>query len=266
MMTENSDNNEIDSNAVAEFLKANGISVGNSDRLPDKGDVAVEEEPAPMEEEEEPAANTPLIPSDVQQQIAEACSDDKAPQEEEYENVRLTPDSSFETNEREKANEVFVPVLDINVPITQEDKDAYFKAMLFDLPVELPIVSMEGKVTIVCRALNVYENDLVYVALEKAMKAHKLPAAMWEGLCQQYRLVMQLVKFNGTPMDCVRFDEPGDSQKDADVLLEGAKRIYKIGMVKYNLFIRSLNVFQYKVNKLNEAIYNQGFWNPVGTD
>lgn len=157
-------------------------------------------------------------------------------------------------------------MLDINVPITQEDKDAYFKAMLFDLPVELPIVSMEGKVTIVCRALNVYENDLVYVALEKAMKAHKLPAAMWEGLCQQYRLVMQLVKFNGTPMDCVRFDEPGDSQKDADVLLEGAKRIYKIGMVKYNLFIRSLNVFQYKVNKLNEAIYNQGFWNPVGTD
>lgn len=261
MMTENSDNNkEIDKAAVKAFLEENGISTSDSDRLEKTSSPVVEEEEAPKEQ---PDDQEQLIPESVMNAIGD-LNKDQEPKEEPYENTKLTPDTTFEENGREKANKVFVPVLDVNVPITDSDKDTYFKAMLFDTPIELPVLSMEGNVTVICRTLNVYENDLVYVALEQAMKERQVPASVWEGLCQQYRMSMQLVKFNGKPLDCLRFNADGDTKKDAEILLEKSKQIYNMSMPKYNLLIRALNVFQYKINKLNEAIYNQGFWNPGG--
>lgn len=264
---ENSDNNEVDKDAVKAFLEKNGINTSDSERItqaakPEEDTPVVQEEP-PMEEEKKEDEG-PLIPPDVQEKLAAIEASSPKPDEEEHENARLTPDKTFSVNSREKANHVFVPVLDIDVPITDEDKDTYFKSMLFDTAIELPITSMQGKVVITCRALNVYENDLVYVALERAMKDHKLPPTAWEGLCQQYRMVMQVVRFNGTLLDYTHFDTPGNTNEDAGKLLEAAKSIYSMSMAKYNLYLRSLHVFQYKVNKLNEAIYNQGFWNPVG--
>lgn len=266
---ENSDSNEVDKDAVKAFLEKNGINTDDSERVAQSAkadeDVPVVEDTAPVQEEPvQDDDDGPLIPADVQAKLAEVEATSPKQGEEEYENVRLAPDKSFAVNSREKANKVFVPVLDIDVPITNEDKDTYFKSMLFDTAIELPITSMEGKVVITCRALNVYEHDLVYVALEKAMKEHKLSPTVWEGLCQQYRMVMQVVRFNGVLLDYTHFDVPGNPEEDAKKLLEAAKSIYSMSMAKYNLYLRSLHVFQYKVNKLNEAIYNQGFWNPVG--
>lgn len=270
-----------DAAAIAEFMRQNGISTESAPILKEKKLMEESEETAEAFLEEETPQEAPekaqepsededgaFIPKHVREQLREAAEEDSnaSNEDDRDEYVELPENKEFAKNKRPDFDNMFVPVGDMNVPITQEDKDVYFKSMLFDTPIELPVFSMGGNVKVVCRALTVYENDLVYAALERAMKDRKVVPSVWEGICQQYRMAMQIISINNVDFGCLRFNTPGNIDEDAEALIKKADFVYKLNTAKYNLLLRSLNVFQHKITRLNSATYNQDFWDPDGID
>lgn len=167
---------------------------------------------------------------------------------------------------------LMIPVRDDMIPITDLDKELYLKATLNDVPVILDIPMANG-ITITVRSLSTYEGDLAVGASIHYLKEHPeygLARGMGAGLKDQYLVSMQVMKVNGNPVDYLQFKyEPGVSD-----LVEDTKKLYNRGNAalfntagpRYGLFVRAINVFNLKIERLQNCAFSQDFWYPGNTD
>lgn len=179
--------------------------------------------------------------------------------------INFTADDTFRADKRvTEADNMFISVLDTDIAVTVDDQTSYIKATLNDVPVILS-VRMENGITVTCRSLSVYETDLVFDALAANLKENpELSPALLDGFVQQYRAAMQIVSFRHDSIDYLTFQyEPGKRAEHAQRLYEESnQRIMSMSGVRFALCIRALNVFQHKLNRLQEAAFNKDFWDP----
>lgn len=215
------------------------------------------------------AANDLNTPKDAEDLLAGKSDEVDTPGEEENEvRISLSSDPMFNDNKRAVIDRMFVSVKDTEIPISPEDQALYIKATLNNVPVVMSI-EMENGIKMECRSLSVYEGDLVYDALNKFLSEYpEVNAALWEGIIQQYRIAMQLVSINGRKIDHLVYKyDPGKRAEHAeDLYRKSNEMLMDIQGPLFGVYVRGLNVFQSKLNRLQEAAFNKDFWSPVGTD
>lgn len=217
-------------------------------------------------EEEKQEESSSIIPEDVQELLKADAEDNTAP--EEPERVELEPDKTFEENRKEAFEQMVVTVKDWEVPITDDDKAMYIKCLLNSTPVELDIKAKNGT-SGRCRALSVYESDVAVAALAHYLKIYPQTDYMFqESLLQQYRAAMQLMSYCSKSLDYISYErgKNGTKEDHAKDLYERSQTLLDVPGPVYGMYIRLLNVFQFKINKLQEAAFNSDFWFPGDSD
>lgn len=181
----------------------------------------------------------------------------------------FTADTTFETNETEVYTKQYVvPVDDKDIPITPQDQAMYLKAVLNDVPLQLTQVLAEGRISITCRALSVYEQDLMLETAMFVCGGENGVTAMLPSIAQQLRVAMQTVDINGRSFPTVRMEPERNRRKEQ--MLELIKLtddiLAKVDAAKFGFLVRALNVFEYKIAQMNTLAYNGDFWNPAEID
>lgn len=236
LFTEVEDNNNIDPSEVAAFLNADN---------------------------DQPISNAGEVPEDIKAMLQEDTEE-----AEKEERVAISPDHAFEDDRRTEFENMFVSVRDIDIPITTEDKSIYLKSLLFSRPIELEIKAPNG-ISGTCRSLSVYEGDLTTAALTKYLEKYpKISVGFHESIIQQFRIAMQLKEFCGSPLSYLEYErgKDGTFEEHVNHLFETSQRVLDVPGPVYGIYVRLLNIFQYKLGRLHEAAFNSDFWSPVGTD
>lgn len=215
----------------------------------------------PFEEVEEQQ----ISPEEVKQFLA---GEQPVAEEEEDKRIELERDTTFDQNDKSTFDNMFVTLQNKNIKVTETEKALYLKALLSMRPVEFK-VSLKNGAYGVCRTISVYEGDLVALAIaEHAKQYPDLDIMYHAGLVQQYRMGLQLISFCGKDMDHLSFERGvnGSSREHAHELFEKSKRLSDLPAPTYGSMVQILNVFQAKINILQEAALNEDFWNPADTD
>lgn len=213
-------------------------------------------------------AETSDTPGTIPDDIRELLQEDVEDKDLADDRVEITPDKTFEKNKRDVFDNMFVHVRDMDIPITEDDKLLYMKGLLTSNPIVLSI-KMQNGITAKCRSLSVYEGDVAVGALAQYLKKYPgTPLGYHDSLLQQYRIAMQLTEYCNRPLEYLTYTRGVDGSFDDHVndLFEKSQRVLDVPGPVFGIYIRMINVFQYKIGKLHEAAFNSDFWSPVGSD
>lgn len=182
--------------------------------------------------------------------------------------IELQADESF----GEEATEARDIILSIrknatDIPVTKEDIIEYQLSVLDDKPVHLEIGFMNGRKAVV-RALNVYEEDLVWEAVRHIVDEEQVATALVPTYVQQVRMTMQLIRFDDKPMDYLTFEYESGKRKEHVLKLHKAsqERFMYVSAPRYKMMCVVLDVFESKIAKLHSEALSETFWDPVSTD
>lgn len=213
-------------------------------------------------------AETSDTPGTIPDDIRELLQEDVEDKDLVDDRVEITPDKTFEKNKRDVFDNMFVHVRDMDIPITEDDKLLYMKGLLTSNTIVLSI-KMQNGITAKCRSLSVYEGDVAVGALAQYLKKYPgTPLGYHDSLLQQYRIAMQLTEYCSRPLEYLTYTRGVDGSFDDHVndLFEKSQRVLDVPGPVFGIYIRMINVFQYKIGKLHEAAFNSDFWSPVGSD
>lgn len=236
-----------DAEAVREFLEQYN-STAPSDETDE--DATAEEEADAGENEPGPFKEVDLSETDSYTQVFKA-------------------DTAFTTNHTEAYTKTyFVPLEDSQVPITEDDQALYLKAMLNDVPLTLTQSLAGGRINIACRALSVYEQDLMLETALFVCGGEDGISSLLPSVAQQIRVAMQTVSINRKPFDTIYVtpDRANRRRQIEQLLSQVDSRLAKVDAAKFGFLVRALNVFEHKIAKLNSLAYTGDFWNPAGID
>lgn len=184
----------------------------------------------------------------------------------------FSADPSFIKNEQEEETKTFFLELDDKqIPITDEDQAAYMKAILNDTDVHLEMSMMNGQFKVECRAISVYESDLVLLAALRmsGSEGRDVPSPLLVGCAQQIRVAMQVVRINKKPVPYVSMESNRQADRDEEInqlIAKVDKRLNHMNAAKYGMLVRALNVFEHKLARMNALAYTGNFWKPVEID
>ena len=186
-------------------------------------------------------------------------------------NMTFTADPVFTKNKQEQDTKTFfMAVDDEQVPITDEDQALYMKAMLNDTDVHLEMSMMGGRFKVECRAISVYEADMVLLAALRmsGSEGKEVPTALLPGCAQQIRVAMQTVRINGKDADPIHIEaNRADRDNEIDKLIARVDaRLSRMNAAKYGMLVRALNMFEHKLARMNALAYTGNFWKPVEID
>lgn len=194
------------------------------------------------------------------------------PKEEDEGENRLTiePPKTYDTKPS-KYYDMSVPVQDYDHIVTREDKEAYLDAMMEEVDLHLRI-KMKNGITITCRDLNMYERELSLELAKKKLKDQKVLPHMGLAILRSIRLPMQIVQLNNKKFKTIRFEyNPDATQEQFELDMEQLSKKSKEVMMRIpssldSLYTKALNIFEHKLARLEEAAFNEDFWNPVERD
>lgn len=215
---------------------------------------------------EEQSSTSFEIPEDIKAMLSAKSEDsEEAP---DTPRIELPVDETFANNNKNMFDKMVVNVQDVEVPITEEDKSMYLKCVLHSLPVELTVSAPNG-ISGKCRSLSVYEGDVIATAFAKFVAAcPDLTLGFHDGIIQQYRIAMQLMQFCGNPCEYLEYKRGvnGTLSEHADDLIDKSRTVLDVAAPVYDIYVRIMNIYNYKLSRLNSAAFNSDFWSPVGTD
>lgn len=181
--------------------------------------------------------------------------------------VTLGSDDTFEVNELAENPVYNIQVRVSEIPVTEEDQRMYLKSMLNDTPLKLNIDLYGGKMSILCRACSVYEQQLCAVASYRHTFLTKDPtiaSILAPAFLQKVRAALQLVSCNGILVSDLAYSpEPNKFEEHAEELcVKAEKLVGGTNAARWNAYVYALNVFEHKLAKLNEMALNRDFLSP----
>lgn len=175
----------------------------------------------------------------------------------------LETDSTFENDGLREMSPITINIRDNEVQITEDDKQEYLRAVLFDEPVELSTKMFGDKVKVTCRALTVYESALASAAVLKyAMDTPPSHAMFYDTQLQKYRCCMQVTAINEKKFDYATYKEVSADEKETqikDLMVRAEKLASDTIAPRWGAMIHALNVFEHKLTRLNNAALNRDF-------
>lgn len=185
--------------------------------------------------------------------------------------IHIDPPKTYEKKQEDYYNNMVIPVQDYNHVITQSDKEAYLDSMMQESELQLTI-SMKNGLDVTCRDLNMYEREVSLELAKTLLRADGLTPQMAYSILSNIRMPMQIVKCGSKKFNTIRLDYDPDAsadklKQDIQYLEKQYKKILMpIPSFLKALYSKALNIFEHKLARLEEAAFNEDFWNPVERD
>lgn len=184
--------------------------------------------------------------------------------------IHIDPPKTYE-NKKEDYYNMVIPVQDYNHVITQKDKEDYLDSMMQESELQLTI-SMKNGLDVTCRDLNTYEREVSLELAKTLLRANGLTPQMAYSILSNIRMPMQVIKCGSKKFNTIRLDYDPDAsadklKQDVQYLEKQYKKIIMpIPSFLKSLYAKALNIFEHKLARLEEAAFNEDFWNPVERD
>ena len=197
--------------------------------------------------------------------------DDELPQPPAKNRINIDPPKTYENKKEDYYNNMVIPVQDYNHVITQRDKEDYLDSMMQESELQLTI-SMKNGLDVTCRDLNMYEREVSLELAKTLLRANGLTPQMAYSILSNIRMPMQIVKCGSKKFNTIRLDYDPDAsadklKQDVQYLEKQYKKIIMpIPSFLKSLYSKALNIFEHKLARLEEAAFNEDFWNPVERD
>lgn len=185
--------------------------------------------------------------------------------------ANLMADTTFDQVEAEAITRTYMaPIKDTEIPITDNDQALYLKSVLNDVPLELTQTLAGGNVSVTCRALSVYEQDLVLeAALKLVGKQEEGAFSLLPSIAQQLRAAMQVTRINDVAQNALYLEPKRGEEHEAQVdelIRHTDKYVGRMQFAKFGFLVRALNVFEHKAAHMHAMAYNKTFWKPAEID
>lgn len=218
-------------------------------------------------QEQEQAQETAESLLSGQPEVQEQEQAEEQQEEPKEERINLRYTSDFDRNEMDAMEQQSITINLKEIPITHDDEVAYLKSMLNDTPFELDISLYGGKMNIHARAVSVYEQQVAAVAaFNETVNSDNagLAAILAPTFMQKVRVALQLRSCNGLAISDLEFKpEPNKLHEHTRILTDRADEILGgTSAARWNAYIYALNIFEYKLTKLNEMALNRDFLSP----
>lgn len=155
-----------------------------------------------------------------------------------------------------------------NIEVSDMEKRLYFKAVMNDTPVELPIklVIAGTEVEILCRTPDVDEQNLVLQTINDLTEKDRIksPAEFYSWF-QELSITTQVLKFNETAM-AVSPDKILEADDPVGQLLQARHKVFKnMNSVRMDALVKAIRIFTFKIKICNDRLLDEDFWKPAGT-
>ena len=149
------------------------------------------------------------------------------------------------------------------IPITDEDKERFFKSFLSDMPYEETFSRLGGKIRITLRTLTVGENYDIFRQIDLDRKSGKAKNEdSYLMTVVQYRLGISLAAING-----IKFAEghtktefTTDEKTGQTYVGACAEELQQWPVHKLAGFVETFNLFETKVQQLTSEVADPDFW------
>jgi hypothetical protein len=193
-------------------------------------------------------------------------------EEEESKNEApdIEPDNRFnpdnETREEGLFNAIRQELPNFLVEVTEDEKDRYHKAILFDTPFSTTISFPKLQLDIEIKSLTNLEREVMFEALEKKRKdANIQDVGTFLTWVQYFSIALQLVKFNGEkPEGFKPISEELKENRVAALEKIVENTIMKYNTVKTSVLVSAHRAFEEKQAKLASAVLDPNFTIPAG--
>lgn len=146
--------------------------------------------------------------------------------------------------------------------LTEEEKNAFCDAVLFDQPFSTTVETLNGRVKIKFRTLQVRESTLAY-ALVRATSKDKDSVQMIT-IMQQAHVALQLLEFNGGALWTPAFnvtDTGPDGVKALQDYVE--KHLSGISEARWALIMECYQIFTARYILATQHAHDPNFWHPA---
>jgi hypothetical protein len=155
-----------------------------------------------------------------------------------------------------------------NYPITEEDKVKYFKAMLADQAVELPIHLFNKQFTVELRSRYSFEQARVWDILELDRSQGRIAKDDINRLAtymQYYCAALMVQRINGALFSDIVL-KPGKSlEEDAEVLRKFVdEKLVTLSGIRWTNILNAMRIFETKCARMATEAVNEDFWKPQG--
>jgi hypothetical protein len=154
---------------------------------------------------------------------------------------------------------------------TEQEKELFLESVLHDKEFQLPINLLNGRLQVLLRSRNTYEQSLAFELLTDMRAAAEVDGLNIPDLIlwlQRFSVCMGLLKWGDKDRQVLRFQkaEPGSEEHKANKkrLREAAEEFVQMPYPKWQTMQTAFNVFTIKEKLLLENVANRDFWSPVG--
>lgn len=151
------------------------------------------------------------------------------------------------------------PLKDIKAKLTEDEKEAFFKAFLSDQPYEDTVTVFSGKLVLKFHSLSVAQNNDVLTQQRYDKEAGMVntdDAYVLQVI--QYRLAAALVSINGEPF-CPDINEKTELPSNTTYLAKRVEAMQQWQTFKLSNITEAFNRFEIKVIALTQESFKENF-------
>jgi len=148
-----------------------------------------------------------------------------------------------------------------DLPLSEQDKENFLKAVLVDEPYEENVSLLDGKVVLTFRALTMeqWEDHAAQVKLDSKNKVTDNDDTYFARFLS-YRLAISLTKINGVPYLPEVTKEEFEATEEATYVAARTNPFKKWQAIKLSTYIDAFNQFERKLFQLAKEVQSPNFW------
>lgn len=154
-------------------------------------------------------------------------------------------------------------VKEVEIPVSDAEKEIFFKCFLSDEPYNETINILGGKLKITFRTLSIEENDDIFKQIDLDKEANRAKNDdSYMMMIMQYRLGLSLEQINGKEFlpDVTKEQYEYDPEDKQSYVYARAWELKKWPIPKLAGITEAFNKFEKKVKYLTDKVFEQDFW------
>jgi hypothetical protein len=153
------------------------------------------------------------------------------------------------------------PANSLNVTITEEDKERYFKSILSDEPYEETIKLFDGQLTLKFKVLTVQENNDVVAQIETdKVEGRASNSDAYFITVSSYRLGLSLVSIDNKPYSSITKANFTPAKETDSYVAARARLMLEWPTPRLSAYLDAFQLFEAKIIQLTKEVQTSNFW------
>lgn len=153
-----------------------------------------------------------------------------------------------------------------NTEISLEEKSIFLKALLNEVPVELPVSLFAGKLVIELRSRTNHEQQRIFDTLNKEVESGRIEKtnfALQITRFQQLCMAIMIQRINGKLFSELQLHKGSKLEADSAELLAFIEdKVAGMDSTRWTALLNAMRIFETKIAKMSGEASNEDFWKP----